>query len=426
MGKIKMLINNFKSVFNSTNENNDWFSAIFKNSIPTASGEIVTPETAFSNIGTIFECVVIRGNSMAKLPLQLFKRTNTGKARDNDHKLSYLIEKRPNKYQTPSEFKKYIEVSKLLWGNAYIKMKFDYAGNIESLDPLNPANFSIEKSKINNEYIFKHSEDGKITLYSEEEIIHLPYITLDGKKGKAPLEVARESAGNLQAINKFEGTFYKNGTLTTGVLESPSVLKKEAKIKLKEEWANLYGGGNNAGSIAVLDAGFNYKPITIPLKDIEFIASRRMNKVEIATIFDVPLYMLNDVEGSKFNNVEQQNLRYLQDVLQPNLTAIEEEFNYKLFTFEESKKYYVKYNLNSALRADSKTRADFYEKMISKGLMTINEARGLEDLDTIGELGDKHYFSLNFTTLDTLEQHERIVKGGEEENEGQSEEPTRD
>lgn len=36
--------------------------------------------------------------------------------------------------------------------------------------------------------------------------------------------------------------------------------------------------------------------------------------------------MLNDFEGSKFNNVEQQNLRFLNDVLQPTITLIEEKF----------------------------------------------------------------------------------------------------
>ena len=49
------------------------------------------------------------------------------------------------------------------------------------------------------------------------------------------------------------------------------------------------------------------------------------------------------------------------------------------------------------------------------GLMSINEARDKEDLHSIGEIGDKHYMSLNFTTLETLEKHNRIKdKGGEE------------
>lgn len=72
--------------------------------------------------------------------------------------------------------------------------------------------------------------------------------------------------------------------MTTGVLETPSILNQEAKTKIKSEWSKLYGGASNAGSVAVLDAGFNDKPITIPIKDIEFISSRKMNKSEIATI----------------------------------------------------------------------------------------------------------------------------------------------
>lgn len=408
----------FRNIMNTVNvKESSWWDIFTTNKTAiTSSGEYISPEGAFSNIGTVFECVVIRANSIAKLPLQLYKRTKTGKERERKHQLWYLLEKRPNKFQTPSQFKSYIEVSRLLWGNAYIQMVFDNLGNIVALEPLDPSKVTMLKNK-NRDYFYQYNDQGEMKLFSEDEIIHIPYISLDGKVGKAPLEVARENAGNLQAINKFEGGFYKNGTLTTGVLETPSILKKESKTKIKEEWASLYGGVNNAGNIAVLDAGFNYKPITIPLKDIEFIASRKMNKAEIATIFDVPLYMLNDLDNAKFNNVEQQNLRFLNDVLQPTITAVEEELNYKLFTLTESKKYYVKFNLNSMLRADSKTRAEYYKEMIGTGIMSINDACSLEDLDNIGEMGDKHFMSLNYTTIDTIEAHNRIVKGGENNEE---------
>lgn len=391
----------------------DWYD-LFKNTT-TSSGECVTPEHAFNNIGVVFQCIVIRANSLAKLPLQLYKQTDKGKKRDKSHNLWYLIEKRPNKWQTPSQFKSYIEVSRCLYGNAYIRMVFDMKGNIISLEPLDPSKTYIQK--INGEYYFISSTDeGELIILAEDEVIHIPYISLDGKRGKAPIEVARENAGNLQAITKFEGGFYKNGAMNTGVIEAPGQLDTKAKEKIKAEWARLYGGSNNAGSVAVLDAGFGYKQLSLPMKDIEFIASRKMNKAEIATIFDVPLYMLNELDNAKFNNVEQQNLRYLNDVLQPSITIIEEEFNYKAFTLAQSKEYYVKFNLNSMLRADSKTRAEYYKEMIGAGVFTINHVCDLEDLDHIGEMGDKHFMSLNYTTLDTIEQHSRL-KGGDNSEE---------
>ncbi len=412
-----MIFRNFLNQISTEQDERMWNDT--PDSRITSSGEKIDAESAFSNIGTIFECVVIRANSISKLPLQLYKATKTGKSRDKSHNLWYLLEKRPNKWQTPSQFKSYIEVSRLLWGNAYIEMVFDRYGNIVSLEPLNPADVYHFKNEKGN-YMYSFYKNGVYKILSEDEIIHIPYVSLDGKIGKAPLEVARENAGNLQAITKFEGGFYKNGAMTTGILEAPSILNPEAKSKIKAEWSKLYGGVNNAGSIAVLDAGFKYNPITIPIKDIEFISSRKMNKSEIATIFDVPLYMLNDFDGAKFNNVEQQNLRFLNDVLQPTITLIEEEFNYKIFTVSESKKYYVKFNLNSMLRADSKTRAEYYREMIGTGVMSINKALELEDMDSIGEMGDKHFMSLNYTTLDTIEDHQRILKGGDidEEDEG--------
>lgn len=408
----------FRNIVNNINNNTspwyeDWYS-MFKNT-PTSSGECVTPEHAFNNIGVVFQCIVIRANSLSKLPLQLYKQDKNGKKRDKSHNIWYLIEKRPNKWQTPSQFKSYIEVSRCLYGNAYIRMVFDIFGNIVALEPLDPSKTYIQK--INGNYYFVSSTDeGEVFILSEDEVIHIPYISLDGKRGKAPIEVARENAGNLQAITKFEGGFYKNGAMNTGVIEAPGQLDTKAKEKIKAEWAKLYGGSNNAGSVAVLDAGFGYKQLSLPMKDIEFIASRKMNKAEIATIFDVPLYMLNELDNAKFNNVEQQNLRYLNDVLQPSITIIEEEFNYKVFTLAQSKEYYVKFNLNSMLRADSKTRAEYYKEMIGSGVFTINHVCDLEDLDHIGEMGDKHFMSLNYTTLDTIEQHSRL-KGGDNSEE---------
>ena len=60
------------------------------------------------------------------------------------------------------------------------------------------------------------------------------------------------------------------------------------------------------------------------------------------------------------------------------------------------------------------TRAQFYKDMISVGAMTLNEIRSLEDLESYGEIGDRAVISLNFSFLDTLDQHERL-KGGDKD-----------
>jgi len=87
----------------------------------------------------------------------------------------------------------------------------------------------------------------------------------------------------------------------------------------------------------------------------------------------------------------------------------EQEIDYKLFTPKERRKFYSKFNLTSELRGDSKARADYYKEMIGMGVYTINEVRAFEEKSSIGELGDKHYMSLNYTTLDALEKYQLAI-----------------
>ena len=85
----------------------------------------------------------------------------------------------------------------------------------------------------------------------------------------------------------------------------------------------------------------------------------------------------------------------------PYLTRIELEMNIKLFRRTEVGKKYVKFNVNGLLRGNIKDRSDFYSKMISSGVMSINEVRAKEDLNKI-EDGDKHFTQLNMTTIQKI------------------------
>ena len=96
----------------------------------------------------------------------------------------------------------------------------------------------IEKN-LNNDYIlytFSCTTQQNRKVFTEDEILHFPYTSSQEKLESSPMEVARESVGNLMAINKFEGNFYKNGTMTTGVLEEAGKLGRPARRKIKEEW----------------------------------------------------------------------------------------------------------------------------------------------------------------------------------------------
>lgn len=114
-----------------------------------------------------------------------------------------------------------------------------------------------------------------------------------------------------------------------------------------------------------------------------------------------------------FSNIEHLSMSFVEHTLQPICTQIEQEMNYKLFTTAEQKQgFYVKFNMTSALRADSKTRAEYYQMMVRNGFMTVNEVRALEELDKLREHGDRNLISQDLTFLDNLG-NVQSEKGGE-------------
>jgi HK97 family phage portal protein len=402
----------FRNIFK--NESTDlvnptpWFTKTF--GFASASGENVTVDSSLQ-VPTVYACVNILANSVAKLPFQTFRKTKQGRERDSSHAVAKLLEERPNPYQNPFRFKHLIETHRNTWGNAYINIAWGTDGRPKELWLLNP---SITEPKIdlktNLLWYVTTLPDGKQTKIAESDIIHLTTLSTDGLKGKAPIQIAREAIGSSQASQKFKGKFFANGTAAAGILKVPGQLNKDAKNKVREEWETMYTGINNAQRIAILDAGLEFQSIGMPLKDAQFIEGMRFDKAEIANIFNIPLHMVNELERATHSNIEQQALDFIQNTLSPILIQYEQEFAYKCFSFPEQKRYYLKFNLTSLLRGDSQARAEFYKKMIEMGAMSINEVRALEEQDAI-EHGDKHFVSLNFTTLDLIEDYQKAKSG---------------
>jgi HK97 family phage portal protein len=370
----------------------------------TYSGESVTAESAFNNIGIVFACVGIRANALASLPLHVYKLKDGKKKLDTSHELSYLLSTRPNHFQTPFTFKQYIQACKLLWGNAYVLKVYDNLGKLVELIPLEPSRVNILIDQNTRKYFFEYIDiAGNRFLYNEFEIWHSPYITLDGKIGKAPLTVARENAGSLLSMQRFIGNFYKNGTVTQGILQTEESLESEEIDLIQKEWIKANGGGNNSGKIPVIPFGLKWQSLSLPLKDAEFIATKKTNKTDIAMIFNVPPFMLNDMEKATFNNFEQMNLVFSKNTLLPDCVQLEEEIKAKTFIGSQKNRYTVEFDMTAALRGDSVARADYYTKMGTIAGIKPNEIREAEGYNPSDEeYADKLIISRNYALLEDI------------------------
>lgn len=380
----------------------DWF-VDWMGGTDTPSGITITEEQSLK-LSAVYAAVNILGNSVGKLPFQMFERTDEGRQRQRDHPIAKLLGKRPNPFMTPFNFKKTMEVHRNLWGNAYANIECNRAGMPIALWILNPKTtwpyYDWKKREL---WYVTQLPDGTYRKLHCDEVIHLTGMILDGFEGKSAIRIARDSLGNVMATQNFIGSFYKNGTTTKGIMKVPQPLDRPAKDRLREEWEKANSGLDNASRVAILDSGLEFQSISMPLADAQFIQTLKGGMADIARIFNVPLHKLQELDRATFNNIEHLNLEYHMDTMEPILVAWEQEHEYKLFLEDEAKKYYLKFNVNSLLRADLKSRAEYHRIMANIGVESINEIRELEDKNNITN-GDGHYIMLNMASVDNLDE----------------------
>nr|WP_278429845.1 phage portal protein [Brevibacillus laterosporus] len=411
----------FRSLFQNESDlqnPKDWLVNLLGGST-TYSGERVTGDTALLN-SNVYTCASILGGDIGKLPIQIFTRKGGRIERDRNHPVTNLLGIRPNPYMSAYTFKELLQVHLMLWGNAYALIDWGWDGRPQALWPLNPSLTEVTTDLNTGEvwYIttLTNGEQRKIPWF---DVLHVKAISKTGLKGISPISVIREKLGIQQASDKFIGAFYANGTTSRGILKVPDILQPEAKDRTREEWQKLNSGLNNAHKVAILDGGLDYQSLGMPLKDAEFIETQKFGIGEIAKIYKIPPHKLGQLDRATFSNIEHQSIEYVKNTLQPIITNWEQEIDYKLFTSKERKQYYSKFNVESELRGDSQSRAQYYKDMVSISAITFNEVREKENQNGYGEIGDRPIIPLNVTWLDQLEelQKTKASKGGNKTDE---------
>ena len=234
--------------------------------------------------------------------------------------------------------------------------------------------------------------------FQSKEILHIPALGFDGLSGYSPIAMARNAIGVAMACEEFGAKFFENGARPSGILKVPHVLKDPQK--LAESWQAAYGGANS-GKTAVLEEGVEYQQLSVNQSDAQFLETRKFQIAEIARIFRVPLHMLNELDRATFSNITQQSLEFITYTLTPWLIRLEQSFNKALFLPQEREKYFVKFNVDGFLRGDYETRMRGYSTALQSGILSVNEVRSLEDLNSIPAEagGDYHLVNGNLAKL---------------------------
>ena len=368
--------------------------------MPSNSGVSVNAESSLT-YSAFYGAVDRIAADIGKLPIHVYERDDAGDyQRKQGHPVEYVMQVRPNDYQTPYIFKQTMQGALCRWGNAYAEIQWRADGRPAALHPINPDIVTVEMSP-DGEYFYRVQTGDKTIRVAWENMLHVKLLG-DGLVGKSPVALFRESLGMALAAERAGTTFFGQGMRPGAVLEHPGVLTDEAANRLRRTMEQQAGGSKNQGRLVLLEEGMKLNKWTIPPEDAQYLETRTFQVDEICRIFHLPPHKLAELTHATFSNVEELNREYVVDCLQPHLTNWEQEVTYKLFLPGERQKMFTRFSIEGLLRGNTEARAKFYAQMFNIGVMSINEIRALENMPQIDD-GDKHYIPLNMTTTDAPE-----------------------
>lgn len=363
----------------------------------TASPVEVTEDSAMQ-LSAVWACVRLLSETVASLPVNVYRKTPKGRELAPDHWLSLLMARKPNRYQTKVEFFETLMLNLALHGNAYAKIT-KVGGQIRSLLPLMAS--QIETKLLHDgSVVHLYHADGNVDVLSADSVWHVKLYG-NGIVGKSPLAFGRNMFGIAQAAEQSVGKIYANGGKPSGVLSFDRLLTPAQRASVRENFATLTTGTDDR--LLVIEQGMKFDAVSMSPQDIELLASRKHQIDEIARWFGVPSILINQNEGSTTLGSSTAEIisGFYKLNLRPYLERIEASVKTWLFTPEEANQYEFEFDFEGLLRSDLKSRLEGYRTAVAGTILTPNEVRRIEGWPRV-EGGDVLLSQVNMTPIDKL------------------------
>ena len=335
----------------------------------TESGAFITQDSSLT-ISTVYACINLISSSIATLPVDAYVRIDGNRL---------PLRPRPEWVQQPDieisriDHFQQVVVSMLMDGNAFVRV-FRKGGQIVSLVVLDPTKVRVERQALGRLKYYFGDQEIKAT-----DILHIRDLVKPGSlRGVSRIEELKEEFGLASALRSFASRFFGQGATAQMAIETPGNLTPEQARNLADSANSRHSGYRKAHKTMVLSGGATIKRISAAPDEAQMIESRRLAVETICQAFGVSPSMIGMTTpgAMSYASVEQASLNLVRFCLMPIIQKLEEAYS-NLIAAERA---FIKFNVDSLLRADYATRINGYSSALQAGWMSINDVRTLEDM----------------------------------------------
>jgi HK97 family phage portal protein len=363
------------------------------------NGDYVNPDRA-SGIATAQACISIISQSLASVPLSLYRRTaNGGREKATDHPLYGVLHDRAADGISAFEVREMLVASLMVHGNAYALKVWNGRGQVVELRPLDHHNVAVERLESGRLRYRVSGARGGVQVYLQEEILHLRYrLARDGAMGISPIQSARETFALALSQQNTAGVQARKGFRPEGALVFPTQLSGAGKDVALSKLKDKIEAESSTSGVFVLDGGVEWRSFSFSSKDAEFLESRKLTNLDICRIWNVPPTAAGILDHGTYSNVEAESRALVVRCLAPMAKRIEQAMNLALLPDESRKTLFIEHDLQGLLRGDLQARYAAYRIGRDGGWLSSNEIRGWENMPEI-DGGDEYLKPLNMASL---------------------------
>lgn len=320
----------------------------------------------------VHTCVRDIANAAASVDYQVLK---DGKEIENKKDKIVRLVRKPNQFETFSDFRKKTFLHLELTGNCFWEISRDpKTDEIIALYILRPDWIKILPHPKRKVAGFLYEVPGSAPIpFAADEVLHLKYADAEDEYwGVPPLIAAQNEIIIDLYATIYNKTYFENGAEPGGVLETDFSITDATYERLINLWYKRHGGVKNRHIPAILEEGLKYKPIVVDHEKMQFMEQKKYNKEVIYEIYDIPLDWRKDLNQKKsffFSNII------------PKLNWLAETFNEYLLNPEDSgedkDRFEIKFLTRSieAMVEDEAVKAQVAQSNVTHGIMTQNEVR---------------------------------------------------
>lgn len=345
-------------------ESRSWSPVAADGREPIDSGVAPVPSL---RLVPLFAATRLIADQVASAPLRAYRPDADGARRVLPTQPQLL---RAPDMSTPFAWKHRAISSLLLWGNAYgLITARDSSGSPTALVWLPPSKVQCVGDGISRSTFTMNGRP-----LPTENVVHIPAYAVPGQAaGVSPISAFRLTIDTGRAAQEYARQWYDGGGIPAAVVRNATqTLTPEQAQSVKDRLRATLRNGEPF----VTGSDWSYELVGAPSADARFIETMRLTATQIAAVYGVPPEEVGGETGSSltYSTLEQNAQKLAVQTVRPWAVRIEEALS-GLF----AGKTYIRFNLDTGVRADLRTRYEAHEIALRNGLETLSEARALEE-----------------------------------------------